>query len=211
MQQKNISKAIRLLVSGASAGLVMVPLAVHAQAAATATTAATAGGNVLPQVTVTGQGIGNANEAPTGISRLPETVKETPKTINVVPQEVIEQQHATSLEQILKNVPGITISTGEGNGGQNGDQFRIRGLSAKGDIYVDGLRDFGAYKPRCVQYRERGGHQGPVGRELRRRQRGRPDQPDHQEGEPAYQHEHRPGHGVGCHVPHHAGQQLQAQ
>jgi outer membrane receptor protein involved in Fe transport len=80
------------------------------------------------------------------MSRLPETIKETPKTINVVPKEVIEQQQATSLEQILKNVPGITISTGEGNGGQNGDQFRIRGLSAKGDIYVDGLRDFGAYK-----------------------------------------------------------------
>ncbi|WP_258096692.1 TonB-dependent receptor plug domain-containing protein, partial [Klebsiella pneumoniae] len=52
----------------------------------------------------------------------------------------------TSLEQALKNVPGITISTGEGNGGLNGDQFRIRGLTAKGDIYLDGLRDFGAYR-----------------------------------------------------------------
>ena len=39
-----------------------------------------------------------------------------------------------------------TLSSPKGNGGQNGDQFRIRGLSAKGDIYVDGLRDFGAYK-----------------------------------------------------------------
>ena len=148
MQQKTISRTIRLLVSGASAGLVIMPLAAQAQVAAGAEAPVNAakGGNLLPQVTVVGQGIANTNDAPTGISRLPETVKETPKTINVVPQEVIEQQHATSLEQILKNVPGITISTGEGNGGQNGDQFRIRGLSAKGDIYVDGLRDFGAYK-----------------------------------------------------------------
>jgi len=148
VQQKTISRTIRLLVSGASAGLVIMPLAAQAQVAAGAEAPVNAakGGNLLPQVTVVGQGIANTNDAPTGISRLPETVKETPKTINVVPQEVIEQQHATSLEQILKNVPGITISTGEGNGGQNGDQFRIRGLSAKGDIYVDGLRDFGAYK-----------------------------------------------------------------
>ncbi|UEM01850.1 TonB-dependent siderophore receptor [Skermanella rosea] len=88
---------------------------------------------------------GNVNSASTGISRLPETVKETPRVINVVPQEIIEQQRAASLEQALRNVPGITISTGEGNGGQSGDQFRIRGLTARGDIYLDGLKDFGVY------------------------------------------------------------------
>ncbi len=94
---------------------------------------------------VDGRTSGNVNATPTGISRLPETVKETPRVINVVPQEIIEQQRATSLEQVLRNVPGITISSGEGNGGQNADQFRIRGLSAKGDIYTDGLKDFGVY------------------------------------------------------------------
>ncbi|KWW36536.1 putative TonB-dependent receptor BfrD [Cupriavidus metallidurans] len=153
VQQKILSSAIRVLVSGAaSAGLAIsvsaVPLVAHAQTAPEGQSSAGSADdrNVLPSVTVTGKGVPNTNDAPTGMSRLPETIKETPKTINVVPKEVIEQQQATSLEQILKNVPGITISTGEGNGGQNGDQFRIRGLSAKGDIYVDGLRDFGAYK-----------------------------------------------------------------
>ena len=154
MKQKAVSKAIRLLVSGAAtAGLAMtitsIPMAAQAQ------TAVGSGGNakepakdvtVLPAVTVNGQTPENTNEASTGIARLPGTVRETPRVINVVPQEIIEQQRATSLEQVLKNVPGITLSTGEGNGGQNGDQFRIRGLSAKGDIYVDGLRDFGAYR-----------------------------------------------------------------
>ena len=43
-------------------------------------------------------------------------------------------------------MPGITVATGEGNGGMNGDQFRIRGFDAKGDVYVDGLRDFMAAK-----------------------------------------------------------------
>ena len=108
--------------------------------------AAAAEGGALPKVSVTARAQLNTNGASTGIARLPDTVREMPQTVNVVPQELIEQQKATSLEQILKNVPGITISTGEGNGGQNGDQFKIRGLSAKGDIYIDGLRDFGAYK-----------------------------------------------------------------
>ena len=42
-------------------------------------------------------------------------------------------------------MPGVTVSIGEGNGGFSGDQFRIRGFDAKGDLYVDGLRDFGVY------------------------------------------------------------------
>jgi len=140
VQQKILSSSIRVLVSGAASTgtaltLSALPHLAHAQAV-----------TELPPVTVTGKHPGNTNEAGTGIARLPDTVKETPKTIFVIPREILEQQHVASLEQALKNVPGITISSGEGNGGQNGDQFRMRGLSAKGDIYLDGLRDFGAYK-----------------------------------------------------------------
>lgn len=87
----------------------------------------------------------NANDAGTGIARLPASVREMPKVVNVVPAEIIEQQAATTLEEALRNVPGITLSTGEGRGGSSGDQFRIRGLAAQGDVYSDGLRDFGAY------------------------------------------------------------------
>jgi catecholate siderophore receptor len=87
----------------------------------------------------------NALNAGTGLSRLPGRVQDIPQTINVVPQEVLEQQNVTTLEQALRNVPGVTLSVGEGNGGLNGDQFRIRGFQAKNDIYVDGLRDFGVY------------------------------------------------------------------
>lgn len=103
---------------------------------------------VLQPVTVegaAGQGSGNVNAASPRSSRLPESVREMPRVVNVVPEEIIEQQRAVTLDQVLRNVPGITVSTGEGRGGQNGDQFRIRGLTARGDIYTDGLRDFGVY------------------------------------------------------------------
>jgi TonB-dependent siderophore receptor len=160
MPQNNVPDRLRPILAGAAA---TAGLAMTFSSLSTVAEAQTAGsGNgrapgasandalVLDPIKVgadrpSAQGTGNVNDTPTGISRLPETVKETPRVINVVPQEIIEQQRATTLEQVLRNVPGITISTGEGNGGQNGDQFRIRGLSARGDIYTDGLKDFGVY------------------------------------------------------------------
>ncbi|MGA0596886.1 TonB-dependent receptor [Enterovirga sp. CN4-39] len=102
----------------------------------------------LPQISVEAAGgsPANTNLTPIGTSRLTGNVQDTPQTINVVPQQILEQQNVTTLEQALRNVPGVTVSAGEGNGGLNGDQFRIRGFQAKNDLFVDGLRDFGVYQ-----------------------------------------------------------------
>lgn len=88
---------------------------------------------------------GNTLEAGTGIGRLPGSVQDQPQVVNVIPQQQLQQQNTASVEQALRNVPGVTVAIGEGGGGFNGDQFRIRGFEAKGDLYVDGLRDFGVY------------------------------------------------------------------
>jgi len=87
----------------------------------------------------------NSLQATTGLTRMPRRVQEIPQTVTVISQETLQQQGVTTLDQALRNVPGVTVNIGEGGGGQNGDQFRIRGFQAKGDIYVDGLRDFGVY------------------------------------------------------------------
>ena len=87
----------------------------------------------------------NSLDAGTGIGRLPGTIQDTPQTVNVIGQTQIREENITTLDQALRSVPGVTVAIGEGNGGMNGDQFRIRGFQAKGDIYVDGLRDFGVY------------------------------------------------------------------
>lgn len=118
----------------------------QAQDAATDETQAPAGVVTLDTVVLTAGGeTANVNHTDTGLSRLPGTVFETPREVQVVPQEIIRQQQATTLQEALRNVPGITLSTGEGRGGSSGDQFRIRGLAAQGDVYRDGLRDFGIY------------------------------------------------------------------
>lgn len=97
---------------------------------------------------------GNSNQGGTGLGRLPGTLQDTPQTVNVVSQEQIEQQKITTLDQALRNVPGVTVSIGEGGNGFNGDQFRIRGFQAKNDVYLDGLRDFGVYVRDSFAYEE---------------------------------------------------------
>jgi len=106
----------------------------------------------LPTIDVSGQSSGGQGESPantlqaqTGLGRLPGTVQDIPQTVQVITQETIRQQGATTLDQALRYVPGVTVNTGEGGGGMQGDQFRIRGFQAKADIYSDGLRDFGVY------------------------------------------------------------------
>ena len=71
-------------------------------------------------------------------------IKDTPQAISVVDQKLMKDQGVTSLQQALRNVPGITVAIGEG-GTLSGDQFKVRGFDANNDIYLDGLRDFGVY------------------------------------------------------------------
>ncbi|MDB5424636.1 MAG: TonB-dependent siderophore receptor [Phenylobacterium sp.] len=98
----------------------------------------------------------------TGLSVLATTVQDTPQAISVIDQAQLRAQGVTSLEQALRNVPGITIAIGEG-GTLSGDQFKIRGFDAKDDVYVDGLRDFGAYTRDSFNYEEVQVLKGPSG------------------------------------------------
>jgi catecholate siderophore receptor len=69
-----------------------------------------------------------------------EPLLNTPQTISVISKEVIEEQGATTLRDVLRNVPGITITAGEG-GNPAGDNLTLRGFSARNDIFIDGVRD----------------------------------------------------------------------
>lgn len=102
----------------------------------------------------------NTLDAGTGLGRLPGTVQERPQVVNVVPKRVLVEQNVTTLEQALRNVPGVTLAIGEG-GPSNGDGFRIRGFEAKGDMYSDGLRDFGLYTRDSFNYEEVQVFKGP--------------------------------------------------
>ncbi len=69
-----------------------------------------------------------------------EPLRDLPQTITVIDSKTIEEQGATTLRDVLRNVPGLTVAAGEG-GNVGGDNITVRGFSARNDIYVDGARD----------------------------------------------------------------------
>jgi len=68
---------------------------------------------------------------------------DTPKSVTVIPKEVISQSGSTTLTEALRTTPGITMGAGEG-GNPQGDRPFIRGFDSQGSIFVDGMRDVGA-------------------------------------------------------------------
>jgi len=68
---------------------------------------------------------------------------DTPKSVTVVPAEVIQQSGSNSLQDALRTTPGITFGAGEG-GNPIGDRPFIRGFDSGASIFVDGARDAGS-------------------------------------------------------------------
>jgi catecholate siderophore receptor len=77
------------------------------------------------------------------LPKFTQPLVDTPQTIDIVPQHVIQDQGATTLRDTLRNVAGISIAAGEG--GAQGDNLTVRGFTARNDIFLDDMRDFGSY------------------------------------------------------------------
>jgi catecholate siderophore receptor len=67
---------------------------------------------------------------------------DTPRAVTIIPQQIIEQTAATSLQDILRTSPGITFGAGEG-GQPLADRPFIRGQASGNNVFVDGIRDSG--------------------------------------------------------------------
>jgi catecholate siderophore receptor len=99
----------------------------------------------LDSVHVTGSVLGNDYDTDTSTvgAKIPTSLRDIPQTVVVVNRDLMEAQGATSLQDALRNVPGITIGGAEG--GQIGNNINLRGFTARTDIYLDGFRDPGQY------------------------------------------------------------------
>ena len=72
----------------------------------------------------------------TSATKIEAPLRDIPQTVNVVPQSLLRDQVAQSMQDALKAVPGVGFSHGDGQR----DQVTIRGFSAIADQFVDGLR-----------------------------------------------------------------------
>ncbi|MBF6991148.1 TonB-dependent receptor [Cupriavidus sp. IK-TO18] len=119
--------------------LVFQPMAAWSQATPTAAAQ-------LPEVTVkadVSRELGAGYNPPNAVSatKTEAPLRDVPQTVNVVTAEVMRDQHATSMQDALKNVPGVSFSHGDGQR----DQVSIRGFTAIADQFVDGIRDDALY------------------------------------------------------------------
>jgi catecholate siderophore receptor len=128
------------LLSGSAIGLSLTVLALPAPAQE----AGPANGPIaLPTLSVEGNASADYRADQSMLNKLTQPLRDTPQSITVVPQQVMQDQGVTTLRDALRNVPGISLAAGEF--GAQGDNLTIRGFSARNDIYIDGMRDFGGY------------------------------------------------------------------
>jgi len=130
----SLSRWMLCFVSGSLLG----SAAVHAQEEAAAAAEVS-----LPPVEVVDRAEATAYRAGSGstATRIDAPLRDVPQSINVVPQQVIRDQGASSQADVLRNVPGVGLSNGDGQR----DQVTLRGFSAIGDQFLDGIRDDALY------------------------------------------------------------------
>lgn len=81
--------------------------------------------------------VGSAN------SLLSQPLSQTARSVEAVTSTVLADKNATSVRELARTTPGLTLGTGEG-GNAFGDVLFIRGFKATNDVYIDGIRDAGA-------------------------------------------------------------------
>ncbi len=86
---------------------------------------------------------------------------DTPQSVSVVPQFLLQDEGVSTLRDSLRNVPGISLAAGES--GAQGDNLTIRGFTARNDIFLDGIRDFGSYYRDSFNYEQVDVLEGPAG------------------------------------------------
>jgi catecholate siderophore receptor len=70
---------------------------------------------------------------------------DTPQTIQVIKEQLIRDQGATTLTEALRNTPGVgTFFLGENGNTNTGDSVFMRGFDSSSSIFVDGIRDLGS-------------------------------------------------------------------
>src|SRR5690606_15642764 len=72
-------------------------------------------------------------------------ILDTPQTITVIPQQIIQEQGARNLTEVLRNTPGITFDAGENGFGTSTNNIKIRGFDGSANVFIDNSRDSGSY------------------------------------------------------------------
>ena len=88
-------------------------------------------------------GVDVSGQKPVESPKFTAPLRDTPKSVTIIPSEIIQSTGSASLVEALRTVPGITFGAGEG-GNPLGDRPFLRGYDTQSSTFVDGLRDIGS-------------------------------------------------------------------
>jgi len=88
----------------------------------------------------------------TRVGKVTQELKDIAQSVTVVTEQLIYDRNADTLREALRNVAGLTFNAGEG--GRIGDNITLRGYSAVGDLYLDGIRDIAQYNRDTFNYEQ---------------------------------------------------------
>ena len=88
---------------------------------------------------------GSFNAGYASSAKMTGPLLDTPQTVNVITNAVIQERNSSNLTEALRNVPGISFNAGENGFASSLNNFSIRGFDSAGNIFVDGVRDSGNY------------------------------------------------------------------
>lgn len=125
--------------SAAALAVLAIPAVLNAQ-----TPPAQAKETVLPTVKVEEKADSYKAETVSS-TKFTAPLVDTPQTVAVIKKELLREQGATTLQEALRNTPGVTILLGEGGNSNTKDNIFMRGFDSSGNIYTDGVRDLGGY------------------------------------------------------------------
>ncbi|MCV0414083.1 MAG: TonB-dependent siderophore receptor [Brevundimonas sp.] len=141
MSETRASSLRALLFASSAAGMLVAAPAVAADASADEAVVTAADQQQpanLGTIDVNGQVQKREPQSPEYVAPLVDT----PRAVTIIPEQIITQTAATSLEDLLRTSPGITFGAGEG-GQPLAERPFIRGQSSANNIFVDGVRDTG--------------------------------------------------------------------
>ena len=97
---------------------------------------------VLPPIRVTASAVTEPTDGymatkSFSATRTDTPLRDVPQSITVMTQDMMQDQTMQSITDVVRYVPGVVPSQGEGNR----DAVIFRGNNTTGDFYVDGLRD----------------------------------------------------------------------
>lgn len=92
-------------------------------------------------IVVTGDADGYGTDDGLTATKTPTPLIDVPQAVTAITRDQLDDQNATSLNEALRFVPGVSLETGEGHR----DEVFIRGQETTADFFIDGLRDDAQY------------------------------------------------------------------